>query len=526
MKKLLAVLISLVLSLGSLALGQQAEQPQRGGTVQIALQTTPGSLNPVLPAELASNIINWTMFSPLTVVNPYTNQLEPYLAERWETNANLTEWTFYIRRNAFWHDGRPVTSEDVKFTFDKIRDPEEGANNLPDFRRVREIRTVGPYAVKVFLTQPDAFFDDRLSLGGSEILPRHIFSQFRRLRDATEFNSRTPIGSGPFKMKRAVPGQFFELEANDKFFLGRPNLDGLVFRVVPDGNTRVTQLLAGQLDWIEMEPTQIRAVQGNPRVKTTNFDTLRYQIFAWNLKNPLFQDLKVREAMVYAIDRRRLLQTVTPGFGYVDDAFVPKAVTWIPRPNIQFREYNPQRARQLLAEAGWRPNAQGILEKDGKPFEFKILIDRGNVQREQIGLILQQYFQDIGMKVTYDVAERGGRWLQETQQGTFETRLAEFLMPNIDWMQRLFSSVGQNNSQFYSNPRVDNLLAQMRATSNRAQHANFMRQIQEELYATFPNIPLYYMERILGTNVRLQGFPAANIKDAMPFIHRVWLRSN
>lgn len=520
-KKLALVLMALLGA--AYAQNQPAARPPQGGVVQISLATQPGSLNPVLPSELASTIVNWTTFAPLTIVNPYNNRLEPYLAERWEANANLTEWTFYIRRNATWHDGRPVTSEDVKFTFDRIRDPEEGASNLPDFRRVREVRTVGPFAVKVFLTQPDAFLDDRLSLGGSEILPKHILGGFKRLRDAVDFNTRNPVGSGAFKVKRVVPGQFIEVEANDKFFFGRPNIDGIIFRVVPDGNTRVTQLLTGQLDLIEVEPTQLRALQGNARIKTNSYEALRYQIFGWNLRNPLFQDVRVREAMMHAVDRRKMAQTVSPGLGYVDDLYVPKGVSWVPRPDVQFREYNPQRARQLLAEAGWRPNAQGILEKDGKPFEFKILVDRGNVQREQMGLILQQYFTDIGMKVTYDPAERGGRWLQETNNGTFDTRLAEFPITNIDWVQRLYTSVGQNNAQAYSNPRIDNLLARMRATSSRAEHTTIMRDVQQELYNTPPNMVLLYLERILGANVKLQGYPLNNIKEAMPFMFRVWM---
>ncbi|MBB6098100.1 peptide/nickel transport system substrate-binding protein [Deinobacterium chartae] len=501
----------------------QAATPQRGGVLDIPLATQPGSFNPVLPAELAATIVNWTMFSPLTAVNPYTLKLEPYLAERYTVSKDLTQWTFFLRRNARWHDGKPVTAEDVKFTFDRIRDPEEGATNLPDFRKVKDVRVINPYQVRVTLNAPDAFFDDRLALGGSEILPKHILGEFKRLKDATAFNTRTPIGNGAFRMKRAVPGQFFELEANPNFFLGRPHLDGITFKIVPDGNTRVTQLLTGQLDWVDIEPTQLNAVRGRGNVKVTTFDSLGYQIFAWNLRLPMFQDLRVREAMMHAVDRKKMAQTVSPGLGYVDDLYVPKGLEWVPRPSVKFREYDPARAKALLAEAGWKPNKDGILEKDGKPFEFKILVDKGDVQREQMGLILQQYFSALGMKVSYDLAERGGRWLEETNKGTFQTRLAAFPIPNIDWVQRLYLSVGQNNGQAYRSARVDNLLNRLLATPERAEQANIMRQVQQALYDDPPNMVLLFRERMTASNAKLMNVPPYNIKDAMPYAFRLWM---
>lgn len=523
--------LHILLTVGAWALGAGSapsalaqDAPQRGGVVEIPLATQPGSLNPVLPAELAATIVNWSMFSPLTAVNPYTLKLEPYLAERYTVNKALTEWTFFLRRNARWHDGRPVTSADVKFTFDKIRDADEGATNLPDFRKVKEVRALAPYTVRVVLNAPDAFFDDRLALGGSEILPKHILGRFKRLKDATAFNTRTPIGSGPFRMKRAVPGQFFELEANPDFFLGRPNLDGLTFKIVPDGNTRVTQLLTGALDWVDIEPPQLAAVRGRPNVKVTTFDSLGYQIFAWNLRLPMFQDERVRLAMMHAVDRKRMAQVVSPNLGYVDDLYIPKGLDWVPRPNVAFREYDPEKAKALLAQAGWRPGPDGILQKDGKPFEFKILVDKGDVQREQLGLILQQYFSALGMKVTYDLAERGGRWLEETNKGTFQTRLAAFPIPNIDWVQRLYLSVGQNNGQAYKNARVDNLLNRLVATATRSEQANILGEVQQALYDDPPNMVLLFRERMTASTDRLQNVPPYNIKDSMLYAHRLWIK--
>lgn len=505
------------------AFGQELDAP-RGGIVQIPLATQPGSFNPILPAELAAAIINWTMFSPLTAVNPWTNQVEPYLAERYEVNDDLTVWTFYLREGVTWHDGEPLTAEDVKFTFDRIRNPEEAATTLPDFRNVTEVTVLDTYTVQVTLSAPDGFFADRLALGGNEIIPKHILEGYELLSEAVEFNTLRPIGSGPFKMKNAQPGSFFELEANETFFLGRPFLDGLIFRIVPDGNTRVTQLLTRQLDWVDIEAPQLPAVRNNPNIAVTTFDSLGYQLFAWNLLRPKFQDPRVRKAMMHAVDRRSMIETVSPGLGYVDDVYIPAGIEWIPRPNVEFREYDPERALALLAEAGWTRNADGILEKDGELFEFYILVDRGDVQREQLGLILQQYFSDIGMQVEYVLAERGGRWLEETRERTFDTRLAAFPMPNIDWAQRLYTCGGPFNSQSYCNDEVDALFEQVLSTIDREKQAELLVRIGEILYEDPPNMVLLYRDRMTASNAAVGNIPPNNIKDSMPFSHLLYIR--
>jgi peptide/nickel transport system substrate-binding protein len=195
-----------------------------------------------------------------------------------------------------------------------------------------------------------------------------VLSGFALLSDAVEFNTLKPIGNGPFKMRNAVPGQYFELVANEDYFKGRPYLDGITFRIVPDGNTRVTELLAGQLDWVDVIPSQIPAVRNNPNVKINTFDSLRYQIFAWNLLDERFQDVRMREAMMYAVDRRAMAEAVSPGLGYVDDVFIPLGVSWIERPDdLVFREYDPERALALLAEVGWTDSdGDGILDRTAR----------------------------------------------------------------------------------------------------------------------------------------------------------------
>lgn len=503
------------------------DAPRYGGVIRIPIATQPTNFNPALPSELASTIVYWTMFNALTVVSPHTNQLEPMLATRWEANEDVTSWTFYLRDDVTWHDGAPFTAEDVKFTFDRIMDPAEGSQQISGFALVTDVVVVDPTTIRVDMSGPDVFFPDRMALGGNEILPKHVLEGFTRLADAVDFNTLRPIGTGPFKMANAVPGQYFELVANEDYFKGRPYLDGITFRIVPDANTRVTELLAGQLDWVDIIPSQLAAVRNNPNVRVTTFDSLGYQIFAWNLLDERFQDVRVREAFMYGVDRRAMLEAVSPGLGYVDDVFIPLGITWIERPSdLPFREYDPERARALLAEAGWTDtDGDGILDRNGEKFAFKILVDRGDTLREQMGLIIQQYLTELGMEVEYDLAERGGRWLEETQARTFQTRLASFPVTNVDWLRRLYTTTGQNNGQSYSSPEVDALFAEIARTPDQAGQAALFTQLNRLLYADPPNMVLLFSERMTASSARVRGLPNHNIKDSMPFANEIWLEA-
>ncbi len=512
--------------LAALLIGTASAQ-QDGGVLRVALPAQPETFNPVLLGELSSSIVYNALFAPLVGQDPETFDLDPYLADRWEANETVDAWTFYLNEDATWHDGTDFTAADVVFTFERILDPEENSPGLADVDHIERVEAVDENTVTFHLSEVDGMFPDRLSLGGLQPLPKHILEGFDNLSDAVEFNTEMPIGSGPFKMKGAETGSYVELERFDDFFRGRPHLDGVIFSIVPDMNVRVARLRAGDIDWTDIEPTHTRALEADPNVEVIPVSSSRYALldfafegeYAW-----LFEDPRVRIAMTHAVPQAQILETVGLGRGWLmEGRVIPEVLSWIPDPGFEPYAFDMERARELLAEAGWTPGDDGILvNEDGERFEFYILVDRGNVQREQIGLILQDQFQQLGMAVEYIAAERTGRWIEESRARTFATRMAEFPLPNVDWFRRLFTTDGPN-IRGYSNPEIDALVDRATKISDREEQGRLYAEAQRLHHEDPSIIPFFLREQLVAARSAVQALPAGELKLTTPYLYRVWL---
>jgi peptide/nickel transport system substrate-binding protein len=514
------------LLVAALALVAAAAAQSYGGTARIHILSMPESFNPVLPIELNGLIVTGSMYAPIAAVNPETFATEPYLAERWEVSEDLLTWTFHLRQNALWHDGVPITAQDVKFTYDRIMDPDEGANGYVTTQKWASVEVVDDHTFRIVLKEPNALLPDVLSSGGFEPLPRHVFEGFARLSEAVDVNTRNPVGSGAFKMSRVEAGNVIVVEAFEDFFFGRPYLDRLEYRIVGDQNAAVAQALAGDLDWLPIQPVHRGPVEANPRLTSFTAVGTRYVMMAINMADyepwrTLFQDARVRQAMMYAIDREEIVQRVAGGLVPVQHGMIPDTLAWVPKPDIEPYTYDPERARALLDEAGWVPGPDGVRVKDGQRLSFYVLVDRGNAAREQIGLVLQAGWQDIGMEVEYVVSERTGRWIEETRAGTFPTRVSTFPIPNPDWAYRLFHSAGLNNSQKYVNAEVDARLEAMFATADRDVQGQMLKEMQELVHADPFVMPFYIEPDLHAIDAALQDVPRSELKLAVLYAFRV-----
>lgn len=497
----------------------------QGGTITIGIQNQPEILNPVLPIELNGLIVTGTLYAPLTAVNPETLTTEPYLAESWEVSDDLTTWTFYLRPEAVWHDGEPITAEDVQFTIERIQNPEENTDTHTASLQIDSVEVIDEHTVVFQLNEPNALFADVLSSGGWEPLPEHILGDFERLTDAVEFNTRTPVGSGAFQIGRIEAGSQVEVVAFDDFFFGRPNLDSIVFRIVADQNAAVAQMRAGDLDWTNIEPVHLRAIDSDAQLEAFPTAGSRYVLALINVgetwENTL-GDFLVRQAMFHAVDREAIAERIGLGLTPVMDRVVPSTLGWIPAPDVAPYEYDLEQARLLLDAAGWTDSdGDGIRDKDGETLSFYVLVDRGNVIREQIGLVLQQSWQEVGMDVDYIVSERTGRWIEETRAGTFPVRLTSFPIPNGDWIYRIFHSNGLNNSAGYVNAEVDRLLDEMLATGTQSDQGVLASQADALIYQDAFTLPFFLLPNLHAINTRLNNVPRGELKLATPYAWQI-----
>ena len=484
----------------------------QGGILKLPLINDP-IMNPIIAPDLGSVLINKVIFSGL--VRPDEKLLpEPDLAKSWTiTNGGLV-YTFLLRGDVKWHDGQPFTAADVVFTFKNAIDPKSGSRLVSDFSSIKDVVAVNPTTVKFVLSRPFAPF---LTLLGHNagILPKHLLDG-KPLNDAAAFNRMTPIGTGPFKVMRVVPGASITMVANPDYYGNKPKLTGMVFKVVPDINAQVAQLKSGELDWVNVEPNNLAAIQNDPNLTLKQANAVQHFLVFFNQKNPLFAPAKVRQAMQYAVNRKAIIDGVLKGYADYPTGTLPTALKSYYDTSIKPIEYDPARAQQLLAEAGWKPGGQGqLVNAKNEPFKFTLIVDRGNPTREQAALAVQQDLKKIGMDVTLQPLE-------------FATLVRDYLIPgkydaNLIWWttppdpdQYSYYFTGQdNNNAFYSNPKADALLKRGRETADVKLRQGIYNSFQRLEMTDPPVLVLYYPKELQAIRKNLTGVPDLGIRDAL-----------
>lgn len=357
-------------------------------------------LNPVLAQDSASSDINGLVFNGLIKYNRDLQGFVGDLAESWEIRPGPEpEITFHLRRGVLWHDGKPFTAEDVKFTFDKIMDEKTQTVRRSDYELVKKVEVVDPYTFRVSYKQP---FSPGLGTWGIGILPKHLLE--KEDINTSSFN-RNPVGTGPFRFVEWVSDEKIVLEANPRYFEGRPHLDRIIYRIIPETSLSEMELLTKGVDYYGVLPHQYRRMSEIPFLKIYSQPSLAYTYIGYNLRNPLFQDKRVRQALTHAIHREEIVQYVLYGFGKVISGPFPSHL-WYYNPHVKPLPYDPQKAKKLLAEAGWQDSdGDGVLDKEGKPFRFKLITNSGNDIRRDVGVLVQRQLRELGIDVIFETYE-------------------------------------------------------------------------------------------------------------------------
>ncbi|HEX9872903.1 MAG TPA: peptide-binding protein [Deferrimonas sp.] len=469
------------------------------------------TLLPVLASDSASSEINGLVYSSLVRYDKDL-KIEGELAESWEISADNLTITFHLRPGVTWHDGTPFTAEDVLFTYRLYIDPKTPTAYAEQYRQVATAEVLDPTTFRVSYRQPLA--KALISWGELSVLPRHLLEG----EDVTKSPlARHPVGTGPFRFVEWKPGEKIVLEANSDYFEGRPYLDRVVYRIIPDESTMFLELQAGGLDTMGLNPIQYQTQTDSPAFKR-QFVKYRYPAFAYtylgyNLNRPLFQDKRVRQALSYAINKKEIIEGVLLGLGQ-ESTGPYKPGTWPYNAAVKLYPYDPERARTLLAEAGWTDSdGDGILDKDGKPFAFTIVTNQGNDQRVKSGEIIQRRFREIGVDVKLRVIEWASFLNEFINPGNFDATILGWTVP-IDpdgynvWHS---SKTGPRELNFvgFKNAEVDELLEKGRRTLETAERKKYYDRFQEILAEEQPYTFLYVPDALPVVAYRFQGIEPA-----------------
>ncbi len=467
-------------------------------------------LNPILAGDSASANINDLVFNGLVKYDKDI-VLVSSLAKSWEISEDGLVYTFHLRKNVKWHDGMPFTADDVEFTYKKLIDPSVMTPRSSRFLMIEKFEVLSPYDIRV--TYKEAYAP-ALESWGIEIIPKHIF------KDGdinTHPANRKPIGTGPFKFIEWKTDEKIVLEANPEYFEGMPFISRVIFRIIPDQTVQFLELKSQNIDSMALTPDQYQKETASEQFKKSfnkfKYPSFSYTYLGYNLRNPLFEDKRVRQAISYAVNKKSIIDGVLIGLGKpATGPFPPKS--WAYNPNVKTYDYNPIKAKELLSEAGWNDtDNDGIIDKDGKPFKFTIITNQGNKMRELTATIIQENLMKIGIKVNIRIIEWSTFVYEYVNKRKFEAVLMGWSLsmdPDcyVIWHS---SQTGENEFNFisYNNPEVDKLLDKGRKTFNINERKQIYYKIHEILAEDQPYTFLYVSDSLPVVHKRFHNISVA-----------------
>ena len=462
-----------------------------GGTLTWGVCNKPTIINPILTIQSVSAPLQDLIFNKLIRWSS-KGDVEPDLAERWDVSADGLVYTFYLRKGVKFHDGVECTAEDVKFTFDKIIDPQVNSPFRSSFQLVKDFKVVDQYAFQVILKKPVVSFIYRLI---REIAPKHLLEK-ADLR-SSYFNFH-PIGTGPFKFKDWTNDNQIILEYNPDYYEGRPYLDEIMVKTYSDSRELWAALMRQEIDlvlFLEREDYEI--VKNDPSFKTYVFPVDGYYAIVYNLDDPILADKKAREAIASAIDRKSLIQRIAFGYGLESDGpFYPDSFAF--NPQVKPVEFNPDKATALLSEAGWKDIDQdGVLEKDEEELEIRILVDARNDIQRRIIMLLRQQLQEAGIKLKVQLYDNEQMLTQEFLEQNKSQAQLKLLMAGMDpdqvgdeWFGKGLEKIRYLWS--YKNVEIERYFALGRINQDKKKREWIYQEIHRFIYQDQPVCFLYF----------------------------------
>lgn len=504
-----------------------AETANPTGRVVVGLSQEPTVFNPLMAHIEVDDAVHFSLFDALFRIDP-KGVLQPNLAAEVPTqkNGGISEdglkWRVRLRDDVRWHDGKPFTAEDVKFTLELITNPNFRAWRTGGHSLVRDITVVSP--TEITWRMEKAFAPYLSFLAETFMVPKHILE--KEADPNTGAFSQAPVGTGAFKWAQRVAGDHLELVANAQYFGDGPYVERIVFKYIPDMTVLYTQFKSGDIDLTDqayITADHYEEAKTLPDRVVTLVSGASVESIYLNLEKPQFKDPAVRKALYAAMDRKAIIDAIYYGVGTVTETFMPKQ-SYYYNPNLPAQEYNLDLARKILDEAGWVPGPDGIRAKEGVRLSFANSTTSGNNLREQVQQFLQQTFADIGVEMTISnlpAAVMFGEFWLKSQFDSAIAGVTHLIAADPDATNRLHTSAiaakggkGSNVGQ-YSNPEVDALLEKGTQTFDPEARREIYNRVQEIVRQDLPFLPLFAGTYVIGRKEGLEGFePNSNTRTA------------
>jgi peptide/nickel transport system substrate-binding protein len=489
----------------SLTLAVVAQEP--GGTFRTSMQA--GCELPTLSTSCGMRL-EALVLQPLAALKWTGDELQPLLAESWESDEAGQVWTIHLREGINWHDGEPFDADDVVFTYNIYTDPLVGSRhniNLIDVQGYDEfvageadnlsgVVKVDDYTVEITLKAPAPLWM-MLMQSKIVILPEHLLSDIPKGELLTAPYWYDRVGIGPFKWVNYEPDQFIELERNEDYFLGAPLLDRVIFQLYADASAHLNALENGEIDEIAFETLLLPINEADRFANHPDITVKADQdaglpaFLLLNLEQPYFQDVRVREAMMYAIDRQTIVEELWQNSARVANTMFP--MEWVWPEDLNPYPYDPELARQLLAEAGWDSSQ-----------ELDLVYTYPDALSADLIVAIQSYLADVGINVVprrIDTATQG----QMFNDGSFVMAYAangQGLDPSLG---NGLNACGGRLSFGYCNEEIEELFTLGQTTADRAERAPYYQEIARTLNQELPKIWLWFQSRPIAFSNRIVG---------------------
>ncbi len=446
------------------------------GAEETTLVYASGDYTRINPAMDEHGEINILLFDGLTA-HDGDNAVVPGLAESWAFDEETCAYTFHMRHGVTWHDGEPVTAEDVKFTIEAIMDPANLSENAPNFEDVTAIDVVDEHTIRFTLAAPNVAFLDYMTMA---VLPEHLLAG-EDFQTADFF--RHPVGTGPYKLERWDEGQAITLVKNPDYFKGPAHIDRIVFKIVPDDSARAMQMRSGELDLALLTPRDGETFTGLEGYDVYNMKTSDYRGILFNFRNPYWTENRdVIPAVCCAIDREAILESVLLGHG--ETAYGPLQRNVYNFSDVDHYDYDPARAESILTAAGAEKQDDGFYYRNGEKLGFVIDVAAGDQVRLDMAQAAAQQLRAVGLDVTVEipaVVDWGSQMAYLIGWGSpFDAD---------DHTYKVFGTDKGANYSGYSNADVDRYLTEARRSDDPAvraeAYAGFQRALADDPAFTF-----------------------------------------